>query len=152
MNGEYHWDLDEGTKLQVRKWQREVFVDIRKFYNDKPTTKGIALRPELFARLVALRERILAAIDLVKTANTADLSDEVKGASGDCWRDPEGSIVFLLDKNTKAKVYKFKNHLLVDIRSFFKDAPTKKGISLAPALFNKLLDWSDWQVVVNKVK
>ena len=68
------------------------------------------------------------------------------------WRDPEGGVVFQLEKHIRCKVYKFKRLLLVDVRTLVNDAPSKKGVSLAPELLLKVLAWPDWQLVVNKVK
>ena len=126
-------------------------MDVRKFVGDKPTPKGLCMKPELFSRLVANRERLMAAIAVVKNGET-DLPEHIKGSVGDCWRDPEGAIVMELDKYHKCKIYKFKGMLLVDVRQFFKDNPTKKGISMAPEIFDKITSWTDWESVVNKIK
>ena len=50
-----------------------------------------------------------------------------------------------LDKTHILKVYKFKAYTLIDIRSHYSGGPTKKGISLQPEIFEKIIKWTTWK-------
>ena len=59
---------DGRRKVTVRTWQNRLQIDIRDFYKDKndewkPTKKGVALKPEEFAKLVSWIPQIKQAVE-----------------------------------------------------------------------------------------
>jgi hypothetical protein len=155
-SGEYHLSLGNETKLQVRKFKGDVYVDIRKFHDGKPTLKGLSMKPDLFERVfVTWNSRIQEAFKVLKPS--CKPSDAVpEGLAGEkVRRDAEGWLVFEVQDYYQVKVYQFKGKPLVDVRNFFKGNPTKKGISLSPETFGKVSEWlekEDWRAIVQKVQ
>ena len=157
VDGDFVMDLESGkkevAKIKVRKYQGNIYVDIRKYYDEgtKPTQKGISLKPDLFEKLCNWKELIDDAKSLVEGKSTGLTSRYAQFAS--ITRDGTDVTVSAdLDKGHVVKVYKFKNMLLIDIRNYYNGGPTKKGISLSPEVFDTIINWTEWKQAVVKLK
>jgi hypothetical protein len=145
-------DKKEVAKLKVRKFQNNVYIDIRKYYDEgsKPTQKGISLKPELFETLRGWAELIRESLDLVKgkipslTVPQASLVSIMRDGN-------QTTVTAQLDRGHVVKVYEFKKILLIDIRNYYNGGPTKKGISISPEMFEKLVSWNNWKTIVDKL-
>lgn len=146
-------DKKEVAKLKVRKFNGNVYVDVRKYYDDgtKPTTKGISLRPDLFEKLLTLRPVIEESVELVEKRREA-LSPQHALKASTMRENDEVSVSIELDRGHQVRVSKFKQMTLVDIRSFYNGGPTKKGISLAPEIIEKVFTCPEWKAAVAKLK
>jgi hypothetical protein len=47
-------NLDGGVKIEVLENERGKFVDLRKYFNDNPTKKGIRLTTEKFKQIIEI--------------------------------------------------------------------------------------------------
>lgn len=154
VKGEFVLELSDSTKLTLRKFKGQNYVDIRKFLNDKPTFKGISLKPELLETVLNFKPKIVSALKLVGKVSSKDpLPAEIQ--SEKIHVNAEGEIVFEISEYVKLKVYTFKGRLLVDIRNFFKGNPTKKGISVSPEIMETVLNkhsWKEWSQMIAKLK
>ena len=158
IDGEFVLKLQPGAKadqakVKVRQFQGKVYVDIRKYYDNgtKPTPKGVSLKPELFQKLVELGELISDAQNVVQGRQTS-LDNRFVTAQATVVRD--GNEVYItaeLDAYHVVKIYKFKNMILIDVRNLYKGAPTKKGISLPPDAFAKMVGWEGWKAAVQQL-
>lgn len=144
-------DKKEVAKLKVRKFNNNVSVDIRKYYDNgsKPTPKGVSLKPDLFGKLCNWKNIISECCDLVE-GKIAALKERHTFVS--LTTDDKETVAYIeLDAYHKVKVYLFKKMLLVDIRSYYSGGPTKKGISVSPETFEKIVNVSEWKDAVKKL-
>ncbi|EZG76508.1 transcriptional coactivator p15 (PC4) [Gregarina niphandrodes] len=49
--GVWSWSLNEDTKLTVKKFNGKPYVDLRKYWDGKPTKKGVSLPLPLFEKI-----------------------------------------------------------------------------------------------------
>jgi hypothetical protein len=156
IEGDFVMPLEEGkseiAKVKVRKYNGSVYVDVRKYYDNgsKPTPKGVSLRPDLFSKLVGMKELVEESVDLVE-GKIKSLSTQNALRASVMREDGSVKVSIELDRGHQIGVSKFKNMILVDVRSFYNGAPTKKGISLKPEQFRTLVDWSEWKEAVAKL-
>jgi hypothetical protein len=146
-------DKKEVAKIKVKKFNGQIYVDIRKYYDEgtKPTTKGISLKPELFEKMINFKDLVTEAIELVEKKRDT-LSPRYAQAASIIRDDKEVSVSIELDRGHMMKVYKFKQMLLVDVRNFYNGGPTKKGISIQPDIFEKIAHWGEWEQAADKLK
>ena len=145
-------DKKEVAKIKVRKFNDNVYIDLRKYYDNgsKPTLKGVSLKPELFTKLVSLKPIISEAVELVEMKRDSMSPQYMQQAS--VMRDDKGVTVSIeLDRGHMVKVSMFKKMMLVDIRNYYNGGPTKKGISVDPALFTKVVNWGEWKAAVDRL-
>jgi len=157
IDGEYVIALESGkkeiAKLKIRKFQGNCYIDIRKYYDEgtKPTQKGISMKPDIFEKLHAWEPLIRESMDLVNGKISSLTTTQASVAS--IMRDgSETTVTAELDRGHVVKIYCFKKMLLIDIRNYYNGGPTKKGISIGPDLFEKIIAWKDWKGVVEKLK
>jgi hypothetical protein len=157
VDNEFVAPLEKGkseiTKIKVKKFSGNIYVDIRKFYDEgsKPTPKGISLRPELFEKLIFLRPVIEQSVDLVEKTRDS-LAPEHAGRASVMRDGSEVKVSIELDKSIQIGVSRFKNMTLIDVRSFYNGAPTKKGVSLKPDMFRAVVEWDQWKEAVAKLR
>ncbi len=141
----------EVAKLKVRKFNDKVSVDIRKYYDNgsKPTPKGVSLKPELFEKLCAWGDIVSECCDLVEGKTTC--LKEKHSFVSTTTENNEINAYLELDAYHKVRVYMFKKLLLVDIRNYYSGGPTKKGISVSPEVFSKIVNLANWKDAVKKL-
>jgi hypothetical protein len=146
-------DKKEVAKLKVKKFQGNIYIDIRKYYDEgtKPTQKGISMKPDLFEKLRGWSGLVRESMDLV-TGKISSLTVPQASLASIMRDGSETSVTAELDKGHVLKVYQFKKMLLIDIRNYYNGGPTKKGISISPELFEKIVGWNDWKTVVDKLR
>jgi hypothetical protein len=146
-------DKKEVAKVKVRQFKNNLYVDIRKFYDNgtKPTAKGISLKPELFEKLVNLSPVIYESIQLIEKERNS-ISAEYQHQATIMKDGDETTVSMELDKYNVVRVSKFKKMMLIDIRNFYNGGPTKKGISLQPDLYKKIANWSEWKDALKKLR
>jgi hypothetical protein len=145
-------DKKEVTKVKVRKYQGNVYIDVRKYYDNgsKPTMKGVSFKPDLFTKFQNLGPLIKNSIALVE--GRIDSLEGNAAAAASITRDGSETIVSAeLDKYHMIKVSKFKHMTLVDIRNYYNGGPTKKGISMSPEIVESLLNWTEWKSAMQKL-
>ncbi len=145
-------DKSEVAKLKVKKFNGNVYIDIRKYYDNgtKPTTKGVSLRPDLFQKLVNMKDVIDESIELIEKTRTS-LSPQ-NAARATVMRDGDQVKVSMeLDKSHQVGISKFKAMVLIDVRNFYNGGPTKKGISMKPDVFNTVVNFDGWKEAVAKL-
>ncbi len=143
-----------GAKAVVREWKAKALIDIRKYFNDKPTKKGISLSPELFRKFISSPVTDMVALVrkeprlLVFEATSSSLPEGVTIES----EGKDHTMIYWLSENHKVKIYKFKAFTLIDVRFLFsKDKPSGKGISLQLDQYAKLVSWKGWEAGVDKL-
>lgn len=157
VEGDFVFDLEkdkkEVSKIKVHKFKDNLYIDIRKYYDNgtKPTAKGISLKPELFEKLKNLSPVIYEAVELIEKKRDS-LSPHFQQKATVMRDDKEITVSLELDKYNIVRVSKFKKLMLIDIRNFYNGGPTKKGISLAPEIFRKIADWSEWKEALVKLR
>ena len=146
-------DKKEVAKIKVKNFNGQVYVDIRKYYDEgtKPTTKGISLKPEIFEKMINYKDLVSEAIELVEKKRDS-LSPRYEQVASIIRDDKKVSVSIELDRGHMMKVYKFKQMLLVDVRNFYNGGPTKKGISIQPDIFEKISHWGEWKQAADKLK
>ena len=145
-------EKSEVARLKIRKFNGNVYVDIRKYYDNgtKPTQKGISLRPDMFEKLANMKDLVEQSIELVDKRITS-LSPQ-NAARATVMRDGDDVKVSIeLDRGHQIGVSKFKSMMLIDVRNYYNGAPTKKGISLKPELFRMIANLEDWKEAVRKL-
>ncbi len=145
-------DKKEVTKVKVRKYEGNVYVDVRKYYDNgsKPTMKGMSFKPDLFTKFQTWAPLIRESVKLVEGRVSA--LENPFAASATIARDgSEITVSAELDKYHMLKIYKFKHMTLVDVRNYFRGGPTKKGISLSPEIVETLLEWKEWKDAMQKL-
>eukprot|EP00470_Lotharella_oceanica_P004382 CAMPEP_0170175716 /NCGR_PEP_ID=MMETSP0040_2-20121228/8737_1 /TAXON_ID=641309 /ORGANISM="Lotharella oceanica, Strain CCMP622" /LENGTH=324 /DNA_ID=CAMNT_0010417789 /DNA_START=660 /DNA_END=1634 /DNA_ORIENTATION=+ len=120
------WTLSSKRKVKLDHFKGRLLINIREFYDKdgeaKPGRKGIALTPDQWSKLY---ERM------------GELDEKLQKGELTDW---------VLSAKRKARVTKFKDRILMDIREVYtkdgKELPAKKGISLTTEQWKKLVEAS----------
>ena len=145
-------DKKEVTKLKVRKFQGNVYIDVRKYYDNgsKPTLKGMSFKPDLFTKFQTWAPLIRESVDLVE-GRVSSLANPFSASATIARDGSDITVTAELDKYHMLKIYKFKHMTLIDVRNYYNGGPTKKGIALSPEIVEILLEWKGWKDVMQKL-
>ena len=115
--------LDIGAKLIL--WNNKEYVDIRRYERGFPTKRGIMMERNVFKKLQE--------IDFNNLERTKDVKNE-----GDKYAKEIKSV--FINENIKVSLLLYKEKEYVDIRKYYNNYPTKKGLRVYKATFLKIVE------------
>jgi hypothetical protein len=121
-------ELNNEIHVQLMLYKEYQYVDIRKFFNGRPTSKGIRFKKGIFDKMKEINFDKLEKTELIEKFKLGEKEYETK-----IIRDVE------LGDSVKLRLMLYFDREHIDIRRYFGNYPTKKGIRIEKSIYEKML-------------